>query len=323
MTSYASVYTRLNYINNDTYRNNVIYNLLKFIAIIEEKTGVNDSYYDPYRKDACKYCKCKTFTSFNHQHEYEENFFIKYKTMFNIDLQLNHNDDNDQVIATISSDSSDDGDDDEKTGESNMNENNFVKLSEQNDFFDNLPVEIGYKIFEYCTHYSLITLTNVYPQYKSEIMNPTLWRYIRVDFCEMFFDSDQILLLLKHININLRYLSLKECKLLSYHKLDAYFKHIPKLEQLEMGRIEECEEFDIIIDLIVGKLKCLKFINLEWNNKHVSDIHVSKLTKLNNLSSIDISHCENVTDKAINELIVNLRKIVYFNIDGIQGVNDT
>ena len=183
-----------------------------------------------------------------------------------------------------------------------------------------LPAIILEKIFKECSHKALFDLTNACPQFLNEILNPIYWRFIKIDFSELFFNHIDILTIVMYLNQNLRRLSFKGSKWLNIECLSLYFNYTPNLTHLELGSVRDFS-FDFI-KTITNKLKNLVFINLEWNSKVINDECLMWLLDLKNLHSIDLSQCFQLSDSAILEFVRSVKKLVYFNIDGIVYIKD-
>lgn len=284
---------------NSNTNTQYIYKILKCISLLEERVGIetssmnNNGESTSYRKYQCKYCKCKMNSSYIHDHEDEKSLIQSIKSIaFN----------NDRSNVDF-------------THEQEEEEEHNVK-----NVLDTLPTVVIDELFKHCTHKTLINISNAYPKYFHIALNPIYWKYIKIDLSENLFNQIELLTLFMHLNQYLRRLSFKDSFNLNPNRLSLYFDYTPNLTHLELGRVNS---FNVkFIDMIVKKLKYLIYLNFEWNSKTMYDEHLIKLLDLKYLHSIDLSQCTYLTNNAVLMFVRNIKKLVYFNIDGIQYLND-
>ena len=187
--------------------------------------------------------------------------------------------------------------------------------------WEKLPTIVLENILQRFSHKSLFDLANAYPEFLYEILKPIYWKFLKIDLSDSLFNHIDILTIIMYLNTNLRHLSFKGNTMgISKERLSLYFDYTPNLAYLELGRVTD---FTLgFVKTITKKLTNLVFISLCWNSKLMRDDHLIELLKLKNLHSIDLSHNEFITDSAVYEFVKNVKKLVYFNIDGIEYIKD-
>ena len=242
-------------------------------------------------------------SSHTHDHEEEEQIFKKVKKYAsqttNLSVELN----------------------DLKAQMKKQIQNESYDIEDMESFMEKLPTIVIENIFKRLSHKSLFDVANDYPQFFFEILNPIYWRFIKIDFSDTLFNHVDALAIIMYLNLNLRRISFRGSKMgLRKERLNLYFDYMPNLTHLELGLVSD---FSIdFIKIITEKLKNLVFISMCWNCKSLRDDHLRQLLSLKNLHSIDLSQCLHLSDSVILEFVKTVKKLVYFNIDGIEYVTD-
>jgi hypothetical protein len=193
--------------------------------------------------------------------------------------------------------------------------------NEEISIWEKLPTIVLENILQMFSHKTLFDFASEYPEFVYEILNPIYWKFIKIDLSETLFNHIDILTIIMYLNTNLRHLSfIGNTMGISKERLSLYFDYTPNLIYLELGRVT-----DFTLDFmktITQKLKNLVYLSLCWNSKIMRDDHLKELLQLKYLHSVDLSQCVFLTDSAVLEFVKNVKKLVYFNIDGIEYIND-
>ena len=155
---------------------------------------------------------------------------------------------------------------------------------------DLLPSEIVDKIFQYCSHKDLMTLSRSFPQFIRRIMSQSLWRDLEFDFDDRYFSGDELLMLLDYLNGQVRSLCFDEWTEMSVELFRRIVELVPNLTSIKLGKFRKEIVTDILNILVVKLPNLKKFHSKFLSGRCMNDEQMKLLERLTKIESIHIGN---------------------------------
>ena len=180
------------------------------------------------------------------------------------------------------------------------------------DLLSELPVELSLHILDYISVVDLsLRVSFVCRTWNELAQDGWLWRRFVVPENAIF--RPRKLLSISHKLQNVRHLDLTSPSKLSAKDLEPIFPFLTSLNRLQAGFVDDLTPR--CVQIITKNCPHLEHVNLE-GCAHVTNRTLLLLKSLV-LKSLNLSHCTEIGEDDLIDLIKNQPKLTYLNVDGI------
>lgn len=183
-----------------------------------------------------------------------------------------------------------------------------------------LPKELLIRIFSYLDIVSLCRSACVSKYWNSLALDGSNWQYVDLFNFQTDVSGHVVENLAKRCNEFLKAIRLENCRWINDDSIKILFQTCKNIEILNLKQCIKLTD-NSFIELECSFLANLANINLE--SCFISDRSILSISRCcQNLESIDLSWCKNITSDALIKLVESCPKLKYFSSRGIANMND-